>query len=357
MVWFYSIMDRYKHHNLRTFQFFLSKICYLHSIFWDIGIEREYEDEVTSFIVQDCFMWAVQFKGNIPVPTDRWEWAEYQARKKSAAIKKYVEMGEFDKDEFEMDLNKYIDSELKNKISENDPMSLLSREWYIHTQEWCEEQLKKIKQNLRENNYPLLSYSKIIKLVVYFTEIGFSVDYLKEMKEIMLENVQKTDNPQKIDDELISIEDEERKQKTRESIDEINLAILAHDKTVRQKNIEEILCDKDWVNELREYTEMDDYRLAMDISVFSKAKPEQWIHAIQSSSSKDLDSFCYWMRKHYPYNSMRENVKIDIPTLESIVKGITEDDNDLIKRLHLSWLKEHIKKVIQYYKDSFGDNI
>lgn len=101
---FYLIMDMYKHYNLRTFQFFLSKVCYLYEKFNTIDIEEEYKKRLLYFLVNDCFRWSVQFKGDIPVPTDRWERATYEARKKSAAIKMYVEAGEFEEDVFTEDL-------------------------------------------------------------------------------------------------------------------------------------------------------------------------------------------------------------------------------------------------------------
>lgn len=101
---FYLIMKMYNHYNLRTFQFFLSKVFYLYVKFNTIDVEEEYKKRLLCFLVDDCFRWSVQFKGDIPIPTDSWGRATYEARKKSAAIKMYVEAGEFEEDVFTEDL-------------------------------------------------------------------------------------------------------------------------------------------------------------------------------------------------------------------------------------------------------------
>lgn len=238
---FYLVMDMYSHHNLRTFQFFLSKVCYLYDKFNAIDVEEEYKKELLYFLIDDCFRWAVQFKGNIPVPTDSWERAVYEARKKSAAIKLYVESGEFKEDEFEKDLRKYVESELKNKLPNSDPFNLLYHQYYYHTQKWCEERLEEIKQTLQCGRYPLSVYTKLIVLIANLIEIGFSESYMTEIKKLMVENIIKMDTPVKLDNDVFFIEDSERKQKVKNVIDEINLVIVAQDKQMKQKTIGEIL--------------------------------------------------------------------------------------------------------------------
>lgn len=349
---FYYVMDRYSHHNLRTFQFFLSKICYLYQQFVGIGIEEDYQEEAISFLVQDCFMWAVQFKGNVPIPADSWGKAEYEVRKKSLAIKKYVEIGEFDKNKFKKDIVMYVENELKNKIQIDDSYNVLYHQYYFHTQSWCEERLEEVKQKLQKNKYPLFVYTKIIILLVGLIEIGFSDKYMDDIKAIMLSNISNIDVPVKLDDDdLFFMEDKNRQQKVKDIIDELNLAIIARDKQIKQKTIEDILGDERWINQLNEYTSSDDYKSTMDISIFVKASAEQWIQALKVSSVEDIDGFRHWLAEHYPRNVIKEGVKIDLPTIEQIMEGIEpEKENDLIKRVNLSWLREQLKAILELYK-------
>lgn len=348
---FYSVMDMYSHHNLRTFQFFLSKVCYLYAKFKVISVEEEYKKELLYFLIDDCFRWAVQFKGNIPVPTNSWGRALYEARKKSAAIKLYVESGEFKENEFEEDLKKYVESELKNKLPDNDPFNLLYHQYYYHTQKWCEERLEEVKQKLQCGRYPLSVYTKLIVLISNLIEIGFSDSYMTDVKNLMVENIIKMDTPIKLDNDVFFIEDRERKQKVKNIIDEINLVIIAQDKQLKQKTIGEILSSPKWVEELDEYTGSDNYKLSMDISVFAKADSNQWIKAITEASVGDIDLFRHWLNKHFPPNVIRENAKIDLPVIEEIIDGIkTEEENDLIKRANLLWLKQQMMKILELYK-------
>lgn len=349
---FYLIMDMYNHYNLRTFQFFLSKVCYLCEKFNTIDIEEEYKKRLLYFLVDDCFRWSVQFKGDIPVPTDRWERATYEARKKSAAIKMYVEAGEFEEDVFTEDLKKYVESELRRKLPDDDPFSLLYHQYYYHTQKWCEEKLEEAKQRLQSGKYPLFIYTKLIVLIANLIEIGFSESYMSDIKSLMIENITKMDTPVKLDNDVFFIEDKERKQKVKNIIDEINLVIIAQDKQMKQKTIGEILSSEKWIEELDKYTGSDNYKLSMDISVFAKADAKQWIRAITEASVEDIDLFRHWLGSHFPSNVIRENTKIDLPIIKEIIEGInSEDENDLIKRANLSWLKEQMRSILELYKE------
>lgn len=351
---FYLIMKMYNHYNLRTFQFFLSKVCYLYEKFNTIDIEEEYKNRVLYFLVEDCFRWSVRFKGDIPVPTDRWERATYEARKKSVAIKRYVEAGEFDEDDFTEDLQKYVENELRRKLPDDDPFSLLYHQYYYHTQKWCEEKLEEVKQRLQYGNYPLFEYTKLIVLIANLIEIGFSESYMTEIKSLMIENITKMDTPvELVDDDVFFIENKEKKQKVKNIIDEINLVIIAQDKKMKQKTIGEILSGEKWIEELNKYTGSDNYKLSMDISVFAKADAKQWIRAITEASVEDIDLFRRWLRNHFPSNVIRENAKIDLPIIKEIIEGIRfEDENDLIKRANLSWLKEQMQSILELYKAS-----
>lgn len=349
---FYSIMKMYNHYNLRTFQFFLSKVCYLYEKFNTIDIEEEYKKRLLYFLVDDCFRWSVQFKGDIPVPTDRWERVTYEVRKKSAAIKMYVEAGEFDEDEFIEDLQKYVENELRRKLPEDDPFSLLYHQYYYHTQNWCEEKLEEVKQRLQNGKYPLFVYTELIVLITNLIEIGFSESYMTDIKSLMIENITKLDTlVGLIDDDVFFIENKEKKQKVKNIIDEINLVIIAQDKKMKQKTIGEILSGEKWMEELGKYTGSDNYKLSMDISVFAKADAKQWIRTITEASVEDIDVFRRWLRTHFPSNVIRENAKIDLPIIKEIIEGIKfEDENDLIKKANLSWLKEQMEGILELYK-------
>ena len=120
---FYDYMNQYSHHNLRTFQFYISKISYLCQKLSELSIDDDYFDAVMSFLIQDCFIWAIEFKS---------------------------------------DINKYINEQLREKLSNNDPVNQLYNGYYYHSQEWCEEQIQIIKNKLSNDKYPFLLIKKLL---------------------------------------------------------------------------------------------------------------------------------------------------------------------------------------------------
>jgi len=159
------------------------------------------------------------------------------------------------------------------------------------------------------------------------------------------------DTPVKLDNDVFFIEDKEKKQKVKNIIDEINLVIIAQDKQMKQKTIGEILSGEKWIEELDKYTGSDTYKLSMDISVFAKADVKQWIRVITEASVEDIDLFRHWLGSHFSTSVIRKNAKIDLPIIKEIIDGIkSEDENDLIKKANLSWLKKQMQSILELYK-------
>lgn len=120
---------------------------------------------------------------------------------------------------------------------------------------------------------------------------------------------------------------------------------------MKQKTIGEILSSERRIEELDKYTESENYKLSMDISVFAKADSSQWIRVITESSVGDIDLFRHWLDRHFPPNVIRENAKIDLPIIKEIIDGInTEAESDLIKKANLLWLKQQMTKILELYR-------
>lgn len=59
---FEDTMEYYHHRNLRTFQFFLSKVTYLLGQLENIKIDQEYYEAISNQVISETFMQAVRFK-------------------------------------------------------------------------------------------------------------------------------------------------------------------------------------------------------------------------------------------------------------------------------------------------------
>lgn len=349
---FCNYMNQYSHHNLRTFQFYISKISYLFLRLSELSIDEDYFDAVMSFLIQDCFIWAIEYKSEYKPPTDDWQKIFDDKRPKSSAVKKYVETGEFVSDNFKSDINKYINDQLRNKLSNDDPVNQLYNSYYYHPQEWCEEQIQSIKNKLSNDKYPFFAYQKIIILLQRLIDIGFSSEYLNEFKSIMLNNINNSENPVKIDSDLFFVEDREFKEKILSQLRELNNAIAEKSNLVKEKSIIDILNSSNWAHELDNF--VSDYRIIYDPDgvLFNKAPADIWIKTITSSNAADINEFRHILDSLYPTNIIRsKNCLDDLCILKDIGEAIIpEKSDDLIIRTNLGWLKKQIESILELYQ-------
>lgn len=196
-VSFESTMEYYHHRNLRTFQFFLSKVTYLLEQLKNINIEQDYYDIICNQVISETFTQAVKFKSNYQPPKEDYPWLITKQDTDFLSIKQYVETGTYD-EEYANEVQKF-QNELKANISSDDPYNLLHRQYYYQTQAWCEEQLEKILKQLESNKYPISFYGKIIATIQRLINLGFDEEYMNRTKKMMLANISKADKENLID--------------------------------------------------------------------------------------------------------------------------------------------------------------
>lgn len=348
---FCDYMNQYSHHNLRTFQFFISKISYLCLKLSELEIEDDYYDTVSSFLIQDCFIWAVEYKSEYEPPVDEWEKIHYNARPKSSAVKKYVETGEFIPDRFKSDINKYINEQLQNKLSAEDPLNQLYNGYYFHPQKWCEGQLQNIRDKLSDNKYPFFAYQKIIITLQKLIDIGFRIEYLDEFKLLMLNNIKSSENPAQIDSDLFFIEDKQFKEKVLSQLMELNNAIAEKNNLSKEKSIIEILNAPNWAYELETFVSTNKMNCNPDAVLFSKAPADLWIKNILGANAGDIDEFRHILSTIYPTGYTRSiTFSDDLGVLKNIGDTIPDTSEDLIVQANLKWLKKQIESIIIQYQ-------
>lgn len=178
---FISTMENYNHKNLRTFQFFLSKVNYLLEKLTSVEIEDEYRDAVSSHVISETFVQSVEYKANYHPARDSHVRLSIEQDTKFQSIKLYIECGIYNQKDFQQDIWK-LQVELAAKIPEDDPYYLIYQQYYFHTQAWCEEQLEKVLQRLEKNKYPISFYEKIIVSIQRLNDLGFDIKYMDQAK-------------------------------------------------------------------------------------------------------------------------------------------------------------------------------
>ena len=349
---FSSEMQNRNHKNLRTFQFFLSKVSYLLEKLSDINTDPEYLDIIKEHIISETFYQAIKFKSNDQPSRTMHAQLKKEQEAKFQSIKQYIESGTYNQKIFEYNVLN-LQKELQARIPDDDPYYLIYQQYYLQPQDWCEDQLEKVLQRLDENKYPIAFYVKIITSIQRLIDLGFDDEYMNRTKQLMLTNITKMNEVKLIDSDLWYIENKQTKAKVTEVITDINHAIKEHSEIVSRENVGDILKSDNWINRLENYSNPNQNRYVQDMSVFSKAPPEQWLNLLHKASPRDIDDFRHWLGDLYPEDTTRKSYSEDADTIKKILTGLESiEEKDLIKKACVSWLCKQLATIIKFHEPS-----
>ena len=347
-------MDYYNHHNLRTIQFFLSKVSFLLSELNRISVDSDYIEKTQNYVISECFDYAVKLKSNYNKVDDNLGYMTFPQKEPcSKTIREFVKNGQFIFDDYMIDIED-VNRIYKSFIDRDDPYSQLSEDYYNLKQTECEEKLNEMLSRLKENKYPMDLYERMLILLAKLEDIGFSEDISQKCIDVMIHNMriagETTDILLESPLEHISEKGIAERVKAYISLMDRGIGINAEDKN--KKDITAILSKDNWVELLNEYIQDLGDIYTRDIAVFSLAKSDLWVDAIESSSSRTIHDFRSWMWRVYPQNIKKESFYIDWPILEEILKKINlSKEEDLIKRKALDYVIWQIKET---YKINIG---
>lgn len=345
-------MQNRNHKNLRTFQFFLSKVSYLLEKLSDINTDPEYLDIIKEHIISETFYQAIKFKSNDQPSRTMHAQLKKEQEAKFQSIKQYIESGTYNQKIFEYNVLN-LQKELQARIPDDDPYYLIYQQYYLQPQDWCEDQLEKVLQRLDENKYPIVFYGKIITSIQRLIDLGFDDEYMNRTKQLMLANITKMNEVKLIDSDLWYIENQQTKEKVTEVITDINHAIKEHSELVSREDVDDILKSDDWINRLENYSNPNQNRYVQDMSVFSKAPPEQWLNLLHKASPRDIDDFRHWLGDLYPEGTTRKSYSEDAYTIKKIQKGLEAiEEKDLIKKACIIWLHNQLESIIKFHEPS-----
>lgn len=350
---YYATMQNMNHLNLRTFQFFLSKLNNIISSLSSLTIPFEYAEAVEYKIVSDCFSSAVDFKANVQPPEDRIARITFELlqEKRSKAIKQYIETGELKIEKLQEEINRFIDENVIDLIPADDPYKMLQKEYYLHSQSWCEERITEILDNLKGNVYPTIAYGEVLRPLLILESMGFDKRSLDDAKQLMIANIEKADHPQAPNDHLVVFEDiPDRVLRAKQVLTEIQNAVAERNSIEKELSLDEILKQEDWVDQLTPFVERHNLKDDPYGTVFSSVDSEIWVALLNDASPEVLTNFRHWFHWVYPTNLIHQNRQRDIEVLKTIVKEIDPDKaDDLIVKSLRRWLKIDIEKVCSLY--------
>lgn len=350
---FYATMHNANHLNLRTFQFFLSKLNSVVSSLPSLTIPSEYEEAVECKIISDCFSSAVDFKANIQPPEDRIARITFELsrEKRSKAIEQYVETSELKLEKLQEEINRFIEENELNLIPADDPYKKLQQEYYLHFQSWCEDRIGEILAKLKDNIYPIIAYGEILRPFLILESMGFDKRYLDAAKQLMITNIENTDHPKAPDDHLVVFEDiPDRVIRARQVLTEIQNAVAERNNTTKKLSVEEILKQDAWVEGLTIFAEQNNLEDESNRTVFSSVSADVWLSKLLQADPKTICAFRDWFHRFYPTSIIWQNMPDDVEVLEVIINKIDPDkSDDLILKSLLGWLKRDIMKYCALY--------
>ena len=362
------------HLNLRTFQFFLSKISKLNKVVKNSNIE-DYNN-IMSIIVIYCFKVSVTYKAGIY--KNDWEdkaiYGQVCLGEKFSFkdycfgfkfIDEYILYEIIDENEIEEIINRYEKEQRELANKDDDPIRNIDIWWEMHDEE-VNINIEKIFEKVKNNEYSLSIYPKIIELFIELVNIGFDENIIDNMKDLMIHNIEsnkykdgrlddynKHFHGAKIKEDLL--------EKYKNIIKDIREKLDESKSKTKKITINEILEDKDeWGLNLYDYV-YENYKYANDKNegIFSVIDVQLLIDRIKKGNSYNIRYLLYTINSFYKDDGLNKYFIKDIENLNNIknqISSIKDNEKDKIKKYALKDLEESLGEKINKLQKLKGQN-
>ncbi len=368
---FVTYMTELNHPNLRTFQFFLSKIENLYAII--SRIKNQAQTAFFNYILEYCFKICVNYKsGNLLY---LWESKQEYGNVKFSKLDIFGSSLAFRfVDDFVVDsildskrverMMEIYEAEFFLSKSEYDmPFRKLEYSWHILEDGEVKKYLEETLDGLSKNEYKIGEYARIIPLILRLEKVGFSSSYLEKAVNHMKTNLRLLERCVAIDDLYHPGEDKSINQRTKEILNELNQFIQESCKENAKDAIGEIIASSNgWANRLLDYVEKNKQDIHRSSGFLVQLDINCLTVKVQESTAKDIYDFQSCLFRVYDNQFMHgvlDEEGEEVGKLLMGIKGSKRDDYDRIKCMQLDWLTEALKKILSEYmkpqEQSIGD--
>lgn len=368
---FVKYMNELNHPNLRTFQFFLSKIENLYGVI--SRIKNQAQTAFFNYILEYCFKICVNYKsGNLLY---LWESKQEYGNVKFGKLDIFGSSLAFRfVDDFVIDsildskrverMIKIYEAEFFLSKSEYDmPFRKLEYSWHVLEDGEVEKYLEETLDGLSKNEYKVSEYARIIPLMLRLEKVGFSSAYLERAVNYMKENLKLLERCVAIDDLYHPGEDKSINQQTKGILNELNQFIQESYKENAKDTIGEIIGGGNgWANRLLDYVEKNKQDIHRSSGFLVQLDINDLTVKVQDSTAKDIYDFRSCLFRVYDNQFMHGVLDKEREEVGKLLQGITgsrRDDYDRIKCMQLGWLTDALKKILSEYmkpqEQSIGD--
>ena len=343
------------HINLRTYQFFLSKLCRLNEY-----IKENYADnykEIMDELVNYCYKVSVMYKSG--KYQYQWEgeqlyghisfkYAQYITGFRF--VDDYLVYSKFDNNQINTTLDLYLDEKEKMKNNPDDPLRKYECWWEIDEVD-LREGIKEIKNKLESGGYGINDFPKLIKYFINLDEIGFEKEILQSVVRSMYKIIDEQSDYVEIKDyiALESISDESIKEKYTSIINPMKERMKEKRKSINNDNLKYCLENIDeWGERLYYYVTDDSNKQLNQKAFFRQVNLEKLKENIKESNCENLSFFRYTIYEMYKYFNGEEECKSDSDSIMELIEYVNEiissNLNNLTKKKNLEMLLELLQE-------------
>ena len=350
------------HPNLRTFQFYLSKIKDLYDVI--MQLEGEGQQTFLSYIIRYSFKICVSYKSG----AYKYDWTKNEEYGQKAIgkvdifgtdlnfrfVDDFVVDSKLDKDRAERMLRVYEDMYCKKKTVESDCLHKLQSGWLTCTEAEVEESISTLLQALSEDKYNPTIYSQIIGMLLILEDAGFSKQYLQKAIESMKSNIQKLEYTIVVDSGYRIESDTGIGEKHREIVSELQQEMDRHHTETTASQIEKYISGEDgWASRLVDYLKSIQLEITNKTGFLSQINITKLSDKLIGSTARDIHFFRICINSIYKEGSIGIALSDEAPLLDELYNKIKESDIhllDKIQKLQIRYLLKNIESVRELYE-------
>ena len=362
-VFFEKYMIDEEHVNLRTFQFFLSKI---NELYKEISkIESEGKEAFLKYIIQYCFKVCIAYKnGSLKYTWEKNEEYTFKSvgerdifgnRLAFRFVDDFVVKSILDEKRAKNMLEIFEDEYIKKRDAKSDAFRQLDAEWYILEDDEIHQKIQQIFQALEKNMYEFKEYPRIIGRFIELEYVGFPKENTEVLIQKMKDNILKLKQHINIDDGYGVFLESDKKQRYKEIIEELQKDIDQHFKEHISNTLEDYLkLQERWGERLEEYVYENKSDIYNSSGFLRQINIPELCEKIKGSKSKDINAFRACIITLYVRGIMGDGLEQDEEKLQELANGIETmdtEDFDTIKKMQIRYLIENLKSAEKFMKD------
>ena len=350
-------MEKAKHVNFRTFQFFLQKMDKLLQVL--DGEDYENIDFIYKRVILSCWDSCILFKtGKLK---DDWNDAEYieGVKFRVRVIEDYIKYSWLNVEKGKRVFKKFDVEETRTKLLKNDPVNLLQDKWYrADSDDFIVNNMNAVIENARKGIYDIGSYDRILQIFLQIHTAGFDIKYTDRLLEAICEGIEAKRATGILDCiGTMSWESKKTEQLYKQYIRKLQ---EVYNKSMEKKSEDDLnifLKEDNWAQKIYDYClnvkhpqKQEDY--TKKLSPFLKALDvKTLIGKLETSNGENLQKFASVLRLVYPLqynpNAFIEDNE-ERKKLCLAMKHCKENETQLIRRFQYQIIEEYLLKFTDF---------